>query len=149
MRTLISILALAVTCAMANAVTISQVIETGTNSSDEAYTAVVGYTSDAEVTEIPAYGQVQVGTTVPTTPARTGQIAIDMGDAAYIAVDEGTFKAIPTFTSTASTNAVAMTGITPDSVGSFYYGSKLVVGTSTGSVALATTVTTNGWVLLD
>ena len=130
-----------------------QIIYTYTNAMGYEVSAVIGEVGSSTVpAKIPSAEALVIGTAAPTaTPDQIGQFALDRGQAAYVAVGgtSSDWKAIPTFTLSTGTN-VAMTGVTPDAAGALYYSANgLVVGTSTGKVALATTATTNGWVLLD
>jgi len=131
----------------------AQTTEEYTNAFGQEFTVVTAQAESTTVpTEIPFPGSVVIGTAAPTgAPDQIGQIAIDRGQAAYVAVGTtaSDWKGLVTFTATAVTDPIAMTGIIPDCAGSIYYGAKLVVGAATGSVAIATTAAATGWKLID
>ena len=122
---------------------------------DAAYVAVGTTSSDWSL--IPA-GMSEgafsvVGTTAPSaTPTQLGQIAVDAtADVAYIAVGttSSDWNAIPQLVLN-TTADVAATTITPVSAGAILYAANnVVVGASTGTLAIAVGTTTNDWKLLD
>lgn len=129
---------------------------TYTNALGEVYPVVVGYYGTGDVTSIASSGEILVGTSAPTaTPARTGQFAIDLGDALYIALDEDSFTAIAPFTVLSSVTLGAnyvLTNRTPVAVGEVVYAVSNVVSAATGvgttgTFARAVGATVNDWVI--
>jgi len=133
---------------------VQEVTETYTNSNGDVFTdVVVGYVGTGVAVSVPSAGTTVVGTTAPSaTPTQLGQIAVDATvDVAYIAVGttSSDWNAIPQLVLN-TTADVAATTITPVSAGAILYAANnVVVGASTGTLAIAVGTTTNDWKLLD
>jgi len=146
-----ALIALALLIGVSVAIAQTVTTETYTNAFGQVFSVVTGVVGTGSVSTVPSADRVVFGTAAPTVaPEQFGQIAVDAGDAAYVAVslDAAGWRAIPTVTVRTSTNLVATT-VTPASAGAILVvPNKVVVGSSTGTVAIAKGTSTNDWVLI-
>ena len=127
-----------------------QIVETFTNSFDQVFEVVIGTAGSTTVpSEIPNAQTIVIGTSAPTaTPDQLGQIAIDRGDNAYVAVG-GTSSDWVLVTRVAQSDTDATTTATeytPLFVGQVLTGGA---GTGTNAIWIAKGVTTNDWIQVE
>jgi uncharacterized membrane protein YeaQ/YmgE (transglycosylase-associated protein family) len=122
-----------------------QIIENYTNAFGQVMNIVIGQAgSSTATTVVPAPGTILTGTAAPTaTPTQVGQVALDLGDAAYIAVGttSSDWLSIPSIMTDTNTT-VDQTDTRPASVGA------ILIGTVSNKVWLAEGITTNDWIEL-
>ena len=123
-----------------------------TNAFGEVFRVYESETGAASVTGIPAAPRLQLDVT--KTASQIGQFGVDPGKAAYVGVSkDGAFIPIPTVTVYTNTAAALLdtTQVVPNSIGSFIVTAPLgmVIEGVTGNVAIATTATTNGWMVIN
>lgn len=138
---------------------ITESTATYTNYMGDVVEVVTGVTGDGTATTFPAANEVIIGTAAPTaTPSVMGQIAIDAGDAAYIAVGgtSSDWAPVPQFNVLNSSTLGAnynLTNRTPNCIGEFVYAKSNVLSAATGAgttgtVAVAVGLTVNDWIIV-